>query len=88
VQVAGKSTSGASPDSSGTKPVRVGANGRVAQPTSNFFIEVVDEVRVWKDNLSPTEVSNAFSGTSFNPADQVLHLDFSSAVLSPPGLGS
>ena len=77
VQVASKSTSGASPDSAGTKPVRVAANSRTTPPTSNFFIGEVDEVRVWKDDLTATEQANAFAGTSFNPGDQVLYLDFS-----------
>ena len=44
VQVASKSTSGASPDSSGTQPVRVAANSRVTPPTTNFFIGDIDEV--------------------------------------------
>jgi hypothetical protein len=59
----------------------VGANGRLTPPTSNFIIGEVDEVRVWKDYLFPTEVSNAFAGTSFNTGDQVLYLDFCSADL-------
>ena len=75
VQVATKSTSGASPETSGTKPVRIAANSRVTPPT-NFFTGDADEVRVWKDDLTPTEVSNAFAGTNYNPADQVLYLDF------------
>jgi Concanavalin A-like lectin/glucanases superfamily/Calcineurin-like phosphoesterase len=75
VQVATKSTSGASPETSNTKPVRVGANSRVTPPT-NFFTGEADEVRIWKDDLTPTEVSNAFAGTSFNTGDQVLYLDF------------
>jgi len=43
----------------------------------------VDEVRVWNDDLSPTEVSNAFAGTSFNTGEQVLYLDFTNG---PTGL--
>jgi hypothetical protein len=77
VQVASKSTSSALPDSAGTKPVRVGANSRTTPPTSNFFVGQVDEIRVWKDDLTSTEQANAFAGTSFNPGDQVLYFDFS-----------
>ena len=77
VQVGSKSTSGASPDSAGTKPVRVAANSRVTPPTSNFFIGDIDEVRVWNDDLTATEQSNAFAGTSFNTGEQVLYLAFS-----------
>jgi concanavalin A-like lectin/glucanase superfamily protein/F5/8 type C domain-containing protein len=75
-QVASKSTSGASPDSSGTKPVRIGANSRTTPPTGNFFIGNVDEVRVWNDDLTAQQVSDAFAGTSFNTAEQVLFLPF------------
>ena len=77
VQVASKSTSGASPDSSGTTPVRVAANSRVTPPTTNFFIGDIDEVRAWNDDLTATEQANAFAGTSFNTGEQVLYLDFS-----------
>jgi hypothetical protein len=81
VQVATKSTSGASPESSGTKPVRVGANSRVTPP-GNFFTVEVDEVRVWNDDLTAQQAADAFAGTSFNTGEQVLYLDFSSAALT------
>jgi hypothetical protein len=80
VQVATKSTSGASPESSGTKPVRVGANSRVTPP-GNFFTGEADEVRVWNDDLTTQQVTDSFAGTSFNTGEQVLHLPFGS---SPP----
>jgi len=78
VQVAVKSTGGASPESSGTKPVRVGANSRVTPP-GNFFTGEVDEVRVWNDDLTAQQVADAFSGSSFNTAEQVLYLPFTSS---------
>ncbi|HJR84539.1 MAG TPA: LamG-like jellyroll fold domain-containing protein, partial [Nitrososphaeraceae archaeon] len=62
VQVAIKSTSGASPETIGTKPVRVAANSRVTPPT-NFFTGEVDEVRLWNTALSTSQVSAAFGGT-------------------------
>ena len=65
VQVGTKSTSGASPETSGTKPVRVGANSRITPP-GNFFTGEVDEVRVWNDDLTTQQVTDAFAGTSFN----------------------
>src|SRR6185312_15547197 len=77
VQVATKSTSGASPETSGTKPVRIGANSRITPP-GNFFTGEVDEVRVWNDDLTTQQVSDAFSGNSFNTAEQVLYLPFGS----------
>jgi hypothetical protein len=79
VQVATKSTSGASPEISGTKPVRVGANSRVTPP-GNFFTGEVDEVRIWNDDLTSQQVADAFAGT-VNTAGQVLHLPFGS---NPP----
>ena len=77
VQVATKSTSAASPESSGTKPVRVGANSRVTPP-GDFFTGAVDEVRVWNDDLTSQQVADASAGTSFNTGEQVLYLSFGS----------
>ncbi|MGE5683878.1 MAG: LamG domain-containing protein, partial [Nitrososphaerota archaeon] len=79
-QVATKATAGATPEQN-TKPFRVGANSRVTPPT-NFFIGEIDEVRVWNDDLTTTEASNAFAGTNFNTGDQVLHMDFASMSLT------
>ena len=76
--VGSKTTSGTSPDKAGTQPVRVGANSRTTPPTANFFIGNVDEVRVWNDDLTTQQVSDAFAGTSFNTGEQVLFLDFTS----------
>jgi hypothetical protein len=81
VQVATAATSGASPEQN-TKPFRVGANARITPPTTNFFTGEVDEVRIWNDDLTAQEAFNAFAGTNFNDADQVLHLDFSSASIT------
>jgi hypothetical protein len=80
VQVGTKSTRGASAETSGTKPVRVGANSRVTPP-GNFFTGQVDEVRVWNDDLTIQQVADAFAGTTFNTAEQVLYLPFGS---NPP----
>ena len=80
-QVASKSTSGASPETSGTKPVRVGANSRITPP-GNYFKGEVDEARIWNDDLTGQQRADAFSGTSFNTDEQVLHLAFGSN--SPP----
>jgi hypothetical protein len=80
VMVTTKSASGVSPETSGTKPVRIGANSRVTPP-GNFFTGQVDEVRVWNDDLTTQQVADAFAGTSFNTAEQVLYLPFGS---NPP----
>ena len=81
LQVGTKSTTGASPETSGTKPVRVGANSRVIPP-GNFFTGQVDEVRVWNGDLTTQQIADAFAGTSFNTAQQVLYLPFGSNL--PP----
>jgi hypothetical protein len=70
VKVAIKSTSGAAPETSGTKPFSIGANSR---SPSNFFTGNVDEVRIWNRALVTSEVKNAFAGT-FNTAGQMLYL--------------
>jgi Concanavalin A-like lectin/glucanases superfamily/F5/8 type C domain/Bacterial Ig domain/Calcineurin-like phosphoesterase len=77
IEVATTLTAGASPESSGTKPVRVGANSGVTPP-GNFFTGEVDEVRVWNDDLTFQQMADAFAGTSFNTGDQVLYLQFGS----------
>jgi Concanavalin A-like lectin/glucanases superfamily len=80
VQVATKATSGASPKNTGTKPVRVAANSRVTPP-GNFFTGEVDEVRIWNNAQSASQVSTAFGGT-FSPTTQVLHLPFDTVSLT------
>ena len=80
VQAGSKATAGASPESIGTKPVRVGANSRVT-PATNFFTGEVDEVRIWNTALSASQVTNAFNGILITTG-QVLYLPFGSN--SPP----
>ncbi len=79
VQAGIKATAGASPESIGTKPVRVGANSRVT-PSTNFFTGEVDEVRIWNTALSASQVTAAFGGT-FAPG-HILHLPFDSQSLT------
>src|SRR6185436_109035 len=81
VEVATKALAGASPENTGTKPVRVGANSRVTPP-GNFFTGEVDEVRVWNDDLTVQQVTNAFAGSDFTTSKQVLYLHFTSASLT------
>ena len=60
--VATKSAS-ASPDSGGEEPIRMGAD---SQTLTNYFIGNVDEVRIWKNALTPQQVIDAYNG-NFNP---------------------
>ena len=79
VEVATKALAGASPENTGNKPVRIGANSRVTPP-GNFFTGEVDEVRVWNDDLTATQVANAFAGSDFTTSKQVLYLGFNIAL--------
>ena len=75
IQVGSKSTAGASPETSGTKPVRVGANSRVTPP-GNFFTGEIDEVRLWNNDLTASQVSTAFAGNFNSLPATVLYLPF------------
>jgi predicted secreted protein/predicted phosphodiesterase len=77
VQVGTKALSGALPENTGTKPVRIGANSRVTPP-GNFFTGELDEIRVWNVGLTAQQVTSAFSGTDFATTKQILYLDFTS----------
>jgi predicted phosphodiesterase len=72
VQVSSLSTS-ATPDNTGTQPVRIGANSLAL---NGFFIGNVDEVRVWNRALSSTERANAYNNGVFSTSGQVLYLPF------------
>jgi Concanavalin A-like lectin/glucanases superfamily len=75
--VAIKSAS-ASPDSGGEEPIRMGAD---SQSLSNYFIGNVDEVRIWKNALTPQQVIEAYNG-NFNPQDLIEYMDFSEPIVS------
>lgn len=77
-QVGTLSTS-ASPETSGTLPLRVGANSR---SIDRFFTGSIDEVRVWNRALSSQEVTDTSNG-NFNTQGQVLYLPFGTGN-SPP----
>jgi hypothetical protein len=75
--VATKSAS-ASPDSGGDEPIRMGAD---SQTLNNYFIGNVDEIRIWKNALTPQQVVDAYNG-NFNPQDLVEYLDFSEPIVN------
>ncbi len=72
VKIGSKTTSGALSDKSGKQPVRVGAN---SQALNSYFQGNIDEVRIWKKRISPTEVLNTYNGNPYT-TDQVLYLPF------------
>jgi hypothetical protein len=90
VQVGTKSLLGASPENTGTKPIRVGANSRVTPP-GNLFTGELDEIRIWSVGLTAQQVTSAFAVTDFTTSKQILYMDFASVKLadkseSDPGL--
>jgi len=77
VQISSKATS-ASPDNSGSQPLRIGAD---SSTPSSYFTGNVDEVRVWNRALSAQEVSDAYGGT-FNTSGQIIYVGSSSSISS------
>jgi hypothetical protein len=71
-------TASASPDSGGDEPIRMGAD---SETLNNYFIGNVDEVRIWKNALTPQQVIDAYNG-KFNPNDVVEYLDFSEPIVN------
>ncbi|HKQ20979.1 MAG TPA: LamG-like jellyroll fold domain-containing protein, partial [Nitrososphaeraceae archaeon] len=67
----------ASPDSGGNEPIRMGAD---SQTLNNYFIGNVDEIRIWKNALTPQQVIDAYNG-KFNTKDLVEYLDFSEPIV-------
>jgi hypothetical protein len=71
-QIASKSTLSAKPDSSGTYPLRLGANSR---GTNNYFTGEIDEVRIWNRAMSSTDVSNQFNLATYDMTGAVGYMD-------------
>jgi hypothetical protein len=70
-------TDGAIPDTTGTEPLRVGAESSLVEflPRDNF-VGNIDEVRVWNRGLSVTEIANGYRTGIFNTTGQVVYLPF------------
>jgi hypothetical protein len=68
-------TSTASPDNTGTQPVRIGANSLALK---DYFVGNIDEVRIWERALTSIDVSSAFRGT-FSVRRLVFYHDFGTA---------
>ena len=70
-------TDGAIPDTTGTEPLRVGAESSLVEflPRDNF-VGSIDEVRVWNRELSDTEIANGYKTGIFNTTGQVVYLPF------------
>jgi phosphatidylserine/phosphatidylglycerophosphate/cardiolipin synthase-like enzyme len=78
VQIATKSTNGATPDNKGYYPFRVGAN---SQQKNLYFIGQIDEVRLWKRTLTGQEVMDQYNLSTFNTSAQLVHLNMELLLL-------
>ncbi|NOJ30122.1 MAG: hypothetical protein DA328_08145, partial [Nitrososphaeraceae archaeon] len=71
----------AKPDSTGSQPVRIGANSFNA---SKFFVGEIDEIRLWDRVLTDNEVNEGYLFNKFNIRDQILYASFSSEKVPVP----
>jgi hypothetical protein len=72
VLVANKSSI-SSPDSTGTQPVRIGANSLFLK---EYFTGSIDEVRIWNRSLTSSEIKDGYYNGTFDTTGQVLYLPF------------
>jgi hypothetical protein len=74
-QLVASNESTADPESSDTKPVRIGANS-LSGKMKGYFTGSIDEVRIWNRALSDNDVAAAYSSGSFDTSGQVVFLPF------------
>jgi hypothetical protein len=63
----------ADPNSSGTHPVRLGANSRDA--STNQFKGEIDEIRIWNRALGAPEISSQLDLGQFDATGMIVHMD-------------
>lgn len=78
VQIATKSTNGATPDNKGNYPLRIGAN---SQQKNLYFTGQIDEVRLWNRAITAQEVQDQYSSSTFNTTGQLIHLNMELLLL-------
>lgn len=66
-------TGGASPDVSGIQPIRVGSN---SLNLSNYFIGLIDEIRIWNRTLEYSEIMRGYNNNTYDTNGQVVYLPF------------
>ena len=66
-------TGGATPDVSGIQPIRIGSN---SLNLSNYFIGLVDEIRIWNRTLEYSEILNGYNNNTYDTNGQVIYLPF------------
>jgi phosphatidylserine/phosphatidylglycerophosphate/cardiolipin synthase-like enzyme len=79
VHIGTKSTT-AKPESSGTHPMRIGANSRAM---NNYFIGSIDEVRVWNRATSASETLDQFSLGKFSKTGLLFHFNGVCHICAP-----
>ncbi|MDR4512932.1 MAG: LamG domain-containing protein [Nitrososphaeraceae archaeon] len=66
-------TNASKPDTTGTQPLRIGAN---SLDEDKFFTGDIDEIRIWDRPLSQSEVEDAYIDNNFNSTGQKLFLSY------------
>ena len=66
-------TGGASPDVSGTQPIRIGSN---SLNLSNYFVGQIDEIRIWNRTLEYSELLKGYNNNTYDTNGQVIYLPF------------
>jgi len=72
ILVAKNQTAGAIPEVNGNQTIRIGSN---SFHLDNYFIGLVDQVRIWNRALEYSEVLNVYNNT-YNRNEQLVHLSF------------
>jgi len=66
-------TNASKPDTTGTQPLRIGAN---SLDEDKFYTGDIDEIRIWDRPLSQSEVEDAYIDNNFNSTGQKLFLSY------------
>ena len=72
VLVSKNKTAGAIPEFDGNQPIRIGSNSLILD---NYFIGLIDEVRIWNRSLEYSEIANAYSN-KYDSNGQLIYLSF------------
>lgn len=70
---ASKNTGGATPDTLGINPIRIGSNSFQLE---NYFTGYIDDVRVWNKTLTNLEIKNGFNNNIYTTDKQIAFESF------------
>ncbi len=71
------------PETSGTMPLRIGAN---SQAESGYFNGQLDEIRVWNRTVSASEVSSQYQLGTFNTNGMLVYITGVLPDINPPAI--